>query len=89
MTAKSITDTLDSLADTRQAANLARFFKTGPGQYGAGDHFLGLKMPVIRMVAKQYRELNFAELADLLASGIHEYRMTALIILTMQYARAS
>ncbi len=87
MAQMDIAQTLTSLADPDQAANLSRFFKTGPGQYGEGDRFLGIKMPVLRTVAKDYRELPFNDLSNLLQSAMHEHRMVALIILTLQYAR--
>ncbi len=64
---------------------LQRFFKTAPGQYGAGDIFLGITVPVLREVAKQYIELPLSEVQKLLKSKTHEHRFIALEILVMQY----
>ena len=79
---------LRSLADTEQAKNLSRFFKTGKGQYGEGDVFLGIKVPMQRTIAKKYLDLNFQELQELLNSKIHEERLIALIILTNQFKKS-
>ena len=65
------------------------FFKTGPGQYGEGDIFIGVKVPEIRMVAQKFLEINFEDLKKLLYSKIHEYRLTAVLILTYQFKKAS
>ncbi len=69
---------LCSLGSPEQAANLARFFKTGPGQYGEGDQFIGVKVPVIRKVAKEFTSLPLTEAEYLLHSAIHEERLLAL-----------
>ena len=82
------------LVDLQKAANadkaklLAGFFKTGPGQYGEGDVFIGVRMPVIRKVAKDFRGLPLAEVECLLHSPYHEERLAALVILVMQAAKA-
>lgn len=83
-----LVDELKSLANPEQAKNLKRYFKTGKGQYGEGDIFLGLKMPQIREIAKKYTELSFKDLQMLLNSTIHEHRMIALVILMHQYKKA-
>jgi 3-methyladenine DNA glycosylase AlkD len=76
---------LAALADPERARNLAWFFKTGKGQYGEGDRFIGIAVPVLRPIAHRYRHLPPGEIAKLLASRTHEHRFTALEILVAQY----
>ncbi len=78
---------LRSLADPKVAAVLARFFKTGPGQYGEGDRFIGVKVPTTRKVAKEFKSLPLAEVECLLHSEIHEERLLALVILVGQFEK--
>ena len=75
-------------ADAGNARNLQRYFKTGPGDYGEGDRFIGVVVPKIRRIAMAYREADFATLRALLRSPIHEERFLALIILTLQAKKA-
>lgn len=88
MAAKDLQARLRSLSSPKDAAFLAGFFKTGPGQYGEGDVFIGVRVPVIRKVAKDFKGLPLPEVECLLHSPIHEERLTALVILVMQAAKA-
>ena len=87
LTARTALRELRSLGNAEDARFLQRFFKTGEGEYGAGDVFLGIRVPATRQLAKRYRELSLAELAKLIHAKEHEARLLALIILTMQYKR--
>jgi 3-methyladenine DNA glycosylase AlkD len=69
------------------AAHSRRFFKTGPGEYGEGDKFLGIRVPILRRYAKQFRQLSLSETTRLLKSGYHEERLCALLILVTKYQR--
>ena len=79
---------MDRLSNPVQAAALARFFKTDPGQYGEGDVFLGIKVPVQRQLAGKYKDMPLNGLGTLLSSPIHEHRLTALLILDAQYKKS-
>lgn len=72
-------------ADPRKAEIHLRFFKTGKGEYGEGDRFIGITMPVQRAIAAEFRDLAIADAEKLLRSGIHEERMAALLILIHRY----
>jgi len=76
---------LKGAADKDRARNLAWFFKTGPGQYGEGDQFLGITVPAQRKIAGRYQHLPIGDVRKLLASPIHEHRFTALTILVGKY----
>ena len=75
-------------ADPERAAGVARFFKTAPGDYGAGDKFLGIPVPVLRKIARANRELSRADTLELLQSPWHEERLLALLILVDAHKRA-
>jgi 3-methyladenine DNA glycosylase AlkD len=79
---------MKALASASRAAVARRFFKTGPGEYGAGDRFLGIRVPVLRRLAARHQALPLRGLAGLLKSSWHEERLLALLILVRQYARA-
>jgi 3-methyladenine DNA glycosylase AlkD len=76
-------------ADPAQVAGLSRFFKTGPGQYGEGDKFLGIKVPVTREVVKEcWRETGPDDLEECIASEYHELRLAALLALVEIFRHA-
>ncbi len=83
--AATISKELRALASPETAANLQRFFKTGPGQYGEGDVFLGIKVPPLRALAKQHRDADLATITRLLESHYHEERLFALLLLLQFY----
>jgi hypothetical protein len=82
---KELKKELAARADPDRALNLAWFFKTAKGQYGHGDRFIGITVPVQRQIARRYWHLSLDEIARLLESRIHEHRFTALEILVYQY----
>jgi len=76
-------------ADVSQVEGLMRFFKTGAGQYGEGDRFLGIKVPVTRAVVKEcWRETSFGQLEECIASEYHEVRLAALLALVQRFHHA-
>jgi len=79
---------LRSAADPAKAAFFPRFFKTGPGEYGEGDQFLGVVVPNIRKIVKRHREASTADVLELLGSPYHEERLTSLLIMVEQYRKA-
>jgi 3-methyladenine DNA glycosylase AlkD len=87
MNARECQARLRSLGNPRDAAFLAGFFKTGPGEYGEEDAFVGVRVPVIRRVAKEFKSLPLREVVRLLHSKLHEERLAALAILVLQTAR--
>lgn len=89
MDAQSLMGYLSHYASDADAVNLQWFFKTGPGEYGEGDQFIGVRVPMIRKVCKEFRQLPLGEVQMLIESPFHEHRMAGLIILTLQYPRAS
>lgn len=72
--------------DSDQVPGLSRFFKTGPGQYGEGDRFLGIKVPVIRSIVKDcWKETGFEEIEECICSEYHEIRLAALLTLVQVF----
>lgn len=88
MSLQKIKSELNKLRDKERAKHSAHFFKTGKGQYGEGDVFLGITVPKQREVAKKFVDLSLKNIAELLKSKIHEHRFVALEILVMQYEHA-
>ena len=86
MTAQEISKRLRKLANREQAAISQKFFKTGPGEYGEGDIFIGIRVPILRKLVKDYFELPNKEIKSLLRSPIHEERLLALLIMVRKVA---
>lgn len=84
-TAKAANAALKAVADPVIAEHSQRFFKTGPGEYGEGDVFYGVRVPDIRKIAKRFKHLPLGEIETLLYSAIHEVRLLSLVILVEQY----
>src|SRR5689334_7469021 len=80
---------LRDLADPARAAGLQRFFKTGPGEYGEGDRFLGLTVPQVRLLVRRFHPADFAALPELLRSPHHEERLLGLLLLVERCRKGS
>ncbi|MBR9706134.1 DNA alkylation repair protein [Candidatus Pacearchaeota archaeon] len=87
-TLQELNKALEKEKNAEQAQILARFFKTGKGQYGEGDIFLGIKVPVQRRISKQFKELTINDLQQLLSSKVHEKRLISLFILIQKYKQS-
>jgi 3-methyladenine DNA glycosylase AlkD len=85
MKASLALEELKSYAKTSRVSDLARFYRTGPGEYAEGDLFLGGTVPQTRSVAKNFKNLTFEELDKLFKSPFHEARLCAAIILNLQF----
>ncbi|MCL4364101.1 DNA alkylation repair protein [Patescibacteria group bacterium] len=86
---KQIIKELQRHADKQRAAHSLRFFKTGPGEYGEGDKFLGITTPIERKIAKKYyKSISIDEVQILLSNRFHDIRMTALFILILKNKKA-
>lgn len=84
----TITEELSALSTDEKRRILPRFFKTGPGQYGEGDRFLGTAVPDTRSVAKAHRDTSLADIGLLLGSPWHEVRLAALLIMVAKADKA-
>ena len=87
-TADAVRAALAEVADAHDAAALQRFFKTGPGEYGEGDVFLGVRVPATRAVVKRFRGMPFDEIDALLDDPVHEHRLAGLLLLVDASRRA-
>lgn len=85
---QNLKNDLKALGNPEKAKHSARFFKIGKGAYAEGDKFLGITVPEQRKVAKKYKNLTLEDTEKLLQASIHEYRLTALIILVNVYKKA-
>ena len=88
MLAKNAIKELKKRSNKTQAVLAQRFFKTAKGEYGFGDVFIGVKVPVIRQIARKYQLLSLSEIEKLTSSKLHEVRLCGLVIITIQYKRA-
>jgi 3-methyladenine DNA glycosylase AlkD len=87
LTLAAVRRRLREAANPEDAVFLQRFFKTGPGQYGEGDHFLGIRVPMTRKLAREFADLPLGDIEKLLHDRWHEARLLALVLLVSQYAR--
>ncbi len=86
---QEILSKIQILGDPQRAKGLQRFFKTGPGEYGEGDVFLGLQIPEIRKLAKEYQALPLQAVIQLIHSPIHEARLLALLVMVWSYRQGN
>ena len=85
MPVKDILKEIESIRNRKKDETLSRFFKTGRGQYGEGDIFWGLTVPVSRTIALKYKDLSLSDISLLLKNKVHEVRLIALLILVWKY----
>lgn len=79
---------MNDLADEKKAETMQKYFKSGKGEYGEGDEFLGITVPIQRMMSKDfYQDLTLDEIGKLLQSKIHEHRLTAVLMLVLKYEK--
>src|SRR3989338_2643349 len=86
---ESLKKDIKKTANKKRAKVLQRFFKTGKGEYGEGDLFLGITVPQTRKIAKKYIDLDILSIESLLNSKIHEERLLALLILVENYKKSN
>ncbi len=89
MTAHEISKILRGLANAPIAEHSQRFFKTGLGQYGEGDQFLGIRVPVLRGQVKKFKDTPLVEIRCLIKSAYHEERLCALLLLVQKFSQGS
>jgi 3-methyladenine DNA glycosylase AlkD len=86
---REVQSAVRKLASREKARSLQRFFKTGPGEYGEGDVFLGITVPQIRKLVRKYKDLDSSELTSFLRSAYHEERLFALLGLVQRFQKGS
>lgn len=89
MSVAEITAYLHSLADPERARHAQRYFKTRPGEYGEGDLFLGLRVPIVRQAVRKYSNASLQTATKLLKSEYHEIRLFALLLLVVRFGKAN
>lgn len=89
MSLNSLQKNLRELSNSKIAEHSMRFFKTGKGEYGEGDKFLGIRVPVLRQLAKKHLDMGLGDIQNLLKSGYHEELLCALILLVEKFKRGS
>src|SRR5688572_670823 len=87
-TAAAMLAALNAAAEPGRAAVLQGYFKTGPGEYGEGDRFIGLRLPALRALIRPFQEAPLGEIRKLLASPIHEARLLGVLLLVRQFQRS-
>lgn len=88
MTLQDVKEEIQKNSNPENAKNSSRFFKTGKGQYGEGDIFVGIKNPVLRQMSQKFKDISMSDNLLLLKSKIHEERLLALFILIKKYSKA-
>lgn len=88
MTLQDVKEEIQKNSNPENAKNSSRFFKTGKGQYGEGDIFVGIKNPVLRQMSHKFKDISMSDNLLLLKSKIHEERLLALFILIKKYSKA-
>jgi 3-methyladenine DNA glycosylase AlkD len=89
MSLLEIKNKLQELGNSQKAEFLQRFFKTGPGEYGEGDLFLGIRVPELRKIAKENLNISLMEVEKLLKSSIHEERLLSILMLVLKYTKGT
>jgi 3-methyladenine DNA glycosylase AlkD len=89
LSAAALASALEVYATPAKAAAQQRFFKTGEGEYGEGDVFIGVRVPEIRAVVARFADLPLSDVQELLASPVHEHRLAAVLVMVSQFERAS
>jgi 3-methyladenine DNA glycosylase AlkD len=89
MNSKTIQSSIRKLGNQKDAGILQWFFKTGPGEYGEGDVFVGVRVPVLRKLVKEFEAADESTIHDLLESAVHEDRALALFILVRQFEKGN